>query len=196
MLATRVLPASSTSGRQNTVKKGPQPVFVRKAFVPLCVPAFSPFVAHHNISLRFRAVGWTEKIPFFTTHVHCTQHFEPQRFDRVELGDQGRSKYGAIRVNMGQFIVLRYWPCPTYCRPAPQDLMTTYQRKTGSLGGVCCTGSAGYLPVECTAVTGWNSHVMTSCGHYFIWWALFPFLMCWAPAYTFWKLFLSQLLVF
>ena len=46
-----------TSGRQNTVKKGPQPLFTQKAFVPLCIPVFSPIMAHHNISLRFRAVG-------------------------------------------------------------------------------------------------------------------------------------------
>ena len=45
-----------TSGRQNTVKKGPQPLFAQNVFVPLCIPAFSPFMAHHNISLRFRAM--------------------------------------------------------------------------------------------------------------------------------------------
>ena len=27
------------------------------SFVPLCITAFSPFMAHHNISLRFRAGG-------------------------------------------------------------------------------------------------------------------------------------------
>ena len=46
-----------TSGRQNTVKKGSQPLFAQKAFVPLCITAFSPFMAHHNISLRFWAGG-------------------------------------------------------------------------------------------------------------------------------------------
>ena len=29
-------------------------------FVPLCIPAFSPFMAHHIISLHFRA-GWRPK---------------------------------------------------------------------------------------------------------------------------------------
>ena len=43
------------------------------------------------------------------THVH---HFEPQRFDRVDSGDQGRSKYGAIRGNMGQFLAI-FWPSLT-----------------------------------------------------------------------------------
>ena len=33
----------------------------------------------------------------------CTHHFEPQRFDRVDSGGQGMSKYGAIRGNKGQF---------------------------------------------------------------------------------------------
>ena len=46
-----------TSGRQNTVKKGPQPLFVPKAFFPLCIPAFPAFMAHHNISLRIWAGG-------------------------------------------------------------------------------------------------------------------------------------------
>ena len=46
-----------TAGRQNTVQNGPQPLFVQKAFFPLCIPAFSPFMAHHNISLRFRDGG-------------------------------------------------------------------------------------------------------------------------------------------
>ena len=43
-----------TWGRQNTVNKGPQPLFAQKALVPLCITGFSPFMAHHNISLRFR----------------------------------------------------------------------------------------------------------------------------------------------
>ena len=34
----------------------------------------------------------------------CTHHFEQQRFDRVDSGGQGRSKYGAIRGNIGQFV--------------------------------------------------------------------------------------------
>ena len=48
---------SPTSGRQNTVKKDPQPLLGQKEFVPLRIMAFSPFMAHHNISLRFRAGG-------------------------------------------------------------------------------------------------------------------------------------------
>ena len=46
-----------TSGRQNMVKKGPQPLFTQKAFVPLCITRFSPFMAYPNISLRFRVGG-------------------------------------------------------------------------------------------------------------------------------------------
>ena len=44
-----------TMGRQNKVKKGPQPLFAQNAMVPLCITGFLPFMAHHNISLRFRA---------------------------------------------------------------------------------------------------------------------------------------------
>ena len=45
----------STFGRQNTVKS-PQPLFAQKAFFPLCITGFSPFMAHYNISLR----SWVE----------------------------------------------------------------------------------------------------------------------------------------
>ena len=33
------------------VKTAPDPIFAQKAFVPLCIPDFSPFMAHPNISL-------------------------------------------------------------------------------------------------------------------------------------------------
>ena len=55
LLATRFLLAS-TNFRQ--------PLFVQKAFVPLCIPVFSPFMAHHNISLRFRGDGQRVKNHF------------------------------------------------------------------------------------------------------------------------------------
>ena len=50
-------------------KSGSRPhlsLFVQKAFVPLCIPSFSPFMAHHNISLCFWAGGW---------RVHCITNF-------------------------------------------------------------------------------------------------------------------------
>ena len=46
-------------GQAKLGQKGlaPQPLLARKAFVPLCIPGFSPFMDHHNISLRFQAGG-------------------------------------------------------------------------------------------------------------------------------------------
>ena len=35
-----------TSGDQNMVKTANQPIFAEKAFFPLCIPGFSPFIAH------------------------------------------------------------------------------------------------------------------------------------------------------
>ena len=42
-----------TLGDKNTVINAPRQIFVKKAFVPQCPPFISPFVTHHNISLRF-----------------------------------------------------------------------------------------------------------------------------------------------
>ena len=51
-----------TSGRQNTVKKGPQPHFIQKSFVPLCITAFpSQYLASFS-SWRPKS----KKIIFFT----------------------------------------------------------------------------------------------------------------------------------
>ena len=54
-----------TSGDQNRVKTAPQPNFAQKAFVPLCIPVFSPFMAHPNILLRFRVTPKEYKISVF-----------------------------------------------------------------------------------------------------------------------------------
>ena len=56
----------STSGDQNRVKTAPQPIFAQKAFVPLCIPGFSPFMAHPNISLCFWVMGRRVKILRFS----------------------------------------------------------------------------------------------------------------------------------
>ena len=50
---------------QNKVKTAPQAIFAQKAFAPLCIPTFSPFMAQPNISLRFRVTGRTVKISVF-----------------------------------------------------------------------------------------------------------------------------------
>ena len=42
----------------------------------------------------------------------CTDHFEPQRFDRVGSRGQGRSKYDAIWGKWGQFWAI-FWPYHT-----------------------------------------------------------------------------------
>ena len=48
-----------------------------------------------------------------------THHFEPQRFDWVGSGGQGRSKYGAIWGNMGHYggNFLPYFDLPTHPLP-------------------------------------------------------------------------------
>ena len=46
-----------TSDDQNGVKTTLQPILALKVFVLLCIPAFSRFMAHPNICLRFRVTG-------------------------------------------------------------------------------------------------------------------------------------------
>ena len=51
-LATRVPVASPNFWLEKHGQKARQPLFVDKAFDPLCVAIISPFMTHHNISLR------------------------------------------------------------------------------------------------------------------------------------------------
>ena len=49
--------------------------FVKKAFVPLCIPAISPFMTHHNISFRFRVTARRLKNLRFSLIPFATRNF-------------------------------------------------------------------------------------------------------------------------
>ena len=57
LLASRVLPAYLNFGQTKHGQNVPPSTFRPKVFVTLCITAFSPFMAHRNISLCFRAGG-------------------------------------------------------------------------------------------------------------------------------------------
>ena len=52
------------------------------------------------------------KTCFFGPSNTCTHHFEPQRFDRVDSGGQGRSKYGQKLPHIAPYCSV-FWPSLT-----------------------------------------------------------------------------------
>ena len=50
---------------ENRVKIAPQSIFAQKAFVPLRLPAFLPFMAHHNIFICVRVTARNVKKSVF-----------------------------------------------------------------------------------------------------------------------------------